>query len=390
MINVVPVTTKKQQKAFVDFPLKLYKGNDCFVPPLYGDEKKIFGSKNAYHDVCESSFFLAYKDGEIAGRISGIIQHAANEKNCEKRARFTRFDCIDDPAVAKALFEAVEKWAVSRGMDTMCGPLGYSDLEREGLLIEGFDRLSTFEEQYNAAYYGKFIEETGYRKEADWFEFQLRLPDRETVDSVNRMAEFVMKRYGLKFGPAKNVNDFLDRYADAFFELTDVAYDKLYGTVPFTDNMKKMLIANFKLIIDLRHVMVLLNEKDELICLGLCFPSIARAVQPSGGKLTPAAIARLLKAIKKPRILDLGLVAVRPDYLNRGVPAVMCSEIMKMLEEGSVEYAETNLNLENNSSILNLWKRFDSTQHKKRRSYVKKLVEAGADNASGETEVDLK
>ncbi|MBO4326392.1 MAG: hypothetical protein J5950_03885 [Clostridia bacterium] len=384
MIRIVPVTTKRQQKAFIDFPLKLYAGNDCFVPPLYGDEKKIFGSRNAYHDTCESSFFLAYDEGgNVVGRISGIIQRSSNEKLNERRARFTRFDAKDDPEIAGKLFAAVESWAIERGMDTVCGPLGYSDLEREGLLVEGFDQLSTFEEQYNFDYYGRLIEGLGYKKEVDWTESKLYLPDDgaspvngesgDEKDSVDKMAEFVMKRYNLHFGPADSVNDFLRRYADSFFELLDESYDGLYGTVPFTDNMKKMLIANFKLIIDLRHVMVILNEKDELICLALCFPSIARAVQPSKGKLTPAALVRLLRSIKKPDVLDLGLVAVRPDFLNRGVPAIMCSELMKMMRTDGIKYCETNLNLEDNFAIQNLWKRFRSVQHKRRRSYVKSL-----------------
>jgi GNAT superfamily N-acetyltransferase len=381
MITVKQVTTRKERKEFTDFPLKLYEGNDCFVPPLYGDEMKIFGAKNGYNDTCESSFFLARDDsGKVVGRISGIIQRAANEKNGEKRARFTRFDCIDDPEVAAALFRALEDWALSKGMDTVCGPLGYSDLEREGLLVEGFDQLSTFEEQYNAEYYGRFIEQLGYRKEVDWTESRLYLPDEEEAKKVEEMADFVMNRYNLHVGPAKNVNDFIKKYADPFFELIDVAYDGLYGTVPFTDNMKKMIITNFKLIIDLDHVLVLLNEKDELVCLALCFPSIARAVQPSKGKLTPAALVRLLKAIKKPNPIDLGLVAVRPDYLSKGIPAVMCGAIIKMLREDGVEYAETNLNLEDNYAITNLWKRFRTVQHKRRRSYVKKL----ADNNSEE------
>ena len=383
MLTVVPVTTSKQRKEFIDFPLKLYENCDQFVPPLYGDEKKIFGARNAYHDICESSFFLAYDEGRVVGRISGIIQRSANEKNNEKRARFTRFDCINDTEVAKKLFEAVENWAIERGMDTICGPLGYSDLEREGLLVEGFDQLSTFEEQYNYDYYGKFIEQQGYAKEVDWTEHKLYLPGSDKAqagektvadtDDVDRMSDFVMKRYNLHIGPASSVNDFLDRYADKFFDLLDESYAGLYGTVPFTDNMKKMLIANFRLIIDLRHVMVLLNEQDELVCLALCFPSIARAVQPSKGKLTPAALVRLLRAIKKPRVLDLGLVAVRPDYLNRGIPAVMCSKLMKMMREDNVDFCETNLNLEDNHAIQNLWKRFQSVQQKRRRSYVKVL-----------------
>ncbi len=190
---------------------------------------------------------------------------------------------------------------------------------------------------------------------------------------MQKMADFVMKRYNLHVGKAKNVNDFLNKYADAFFNLLDISYENLYGTVPFTDGMKKIMIDNFKLIIDLKHVVVILNEKEELVCLGICFPSLAKAVQKSGGRLTPAAIIRVLKAIKNPEIIDLGLIAVHPDYLNRGVTAIISAELIKMLKSGNVKYAETNLNLENNFAILNQWKRFDSVTHKRRRAYVKRL-----------------
>ena len=372
MIRIEEVKTKKQQKEFLNFPLKLYRDNPYFVPPLYGDEKKIFSPKYVYNDTCDSVFFLAYKDGKPAGRISGIIQRASNEKTGEKRCRFTRFDAIDDRDVSAALFAALEDWAAKHGMDTICGPLGYSDLEREGLLIEGFERLATFEEQYNAEYYQHHIESLGYQKEVDWFESMLRAPE-EDDGTLKKMADYVMQRYRLHFGPAKNVNDFLKKYADGFFELLDKGYEHIYGTVPFTDGMKKMMIANFKLIIDLKYVAVILDENDRLVCLGLCFPSIAAAVQKSGGHLTPAAIVRLLCAIRHPSVLDLGLIAVAPEYLNRGVSAVIAAELVRMLKEDGVEYAETNLNLEDNYAIRNMWKRLDEVVHKKRRSYIKKL-----------------
>ena len=372
MITVETVKTKKQQKEFLNFPLRLYRDNPYFVPPLYGDEKKIFSPRYVYHDTCESVFFLAYDDGKPVGRISGIIQRASNEKTGENRCRFTRFDAMDDPAVSAALFAALEEWATAHGMDTICGPLGYSDLEREGLLIEGFDRLSTFEEQYNAPYYQHHIESLGYQKEVDWVESMIFAP-KEDDGSLAKMADFVMQRYHLHFGQAKNVNEFLNKYAAGFFELLDVGYENIYGTVPFTDGMKKMMIANFKLIIDLKYVAVILDENEKLICLGICFPSIAAAVQKSGGHLTPAALLRLLKAIKKPSVLDLGLIAVAPEYLNRGVSAVVAAELLRMLKEDGIEYAETNLNLEDNYSMRNMWKRFDEINHKRRRSYVKKL-----------------
>ena len=268
----------------------------------------------------------------------------------------------------------MEDWAREKGMDTVVGPLGFSDLEREGLLVEGFDELSTFEEQYNADYYPRLIESLGYRKEVDWLESKLYAPEDDD-GSLKKTTDFVLKRYNLHFGEAKSVRDFIRRYADEFFALLDEGYKDLYGTVPFTEGMKKLIISNFLLIVDLKHVAVILDETGKLVCLGICFPSIARAVQPSGGRLTPLALIRLLRAIKKPKILDLGLIAVKPEYMNRGVATAISAELLRMLREDGIEYAETNLNLETNHAIQNQWKRFRQVQHKRRRAYVKSLRE---------------
>ena len=373
MVEVREVLTKAERKQFVEFPLQLYKGNPWFCPPLYGDEMAIFGSKNIYNDTCDTVYYNAYKDGKIAGRISGIIQKSANAKNGEKRVRFGRFDSIDDQEVANALFNAVESWAVAKGMDTAHGPLGFSDLEREGLLIDGFDQPSTFEEQYNFPYYQKLIEACGYTKEVDWNESQLHVP-ADYDGNIEKLGEFVMKRYKLHIGPAKNVNDFINRYADGLFDLIDRSYDQLYGTVPFTDAMKKQMIDGFRFIVDLRFVAVVLDENDKMVAFGICFPSVVDAVRHSGGRITPGMLVRFFKAKRKPRVIELGLVGVDPQYMNMGISAVFAGALMKMLREDGVEYAETNLNLEDNYDIQNLWKHFDRKINKQRRAFVKKLV----------------
>ena len=374
MIEVREVRTAKERRDFLEFPLKLYAGNPCFVPPLYGDEKKIFSKNYVYYDTCEAVYYIAYLDGKPAGRISGILQKASNEIRNEKRVRFTRFDVIDNAEVSKALFGAVEKWALEKGMDTICGPLGFSDLEREGLLVSGFDMQSTFEEQYNAEYYMRHIEALGYEKEVDWLESRLYVPDDPSaLEELDKMADFILRRYHLRFGEAKNVNDFINRYADQLFELLDKSYSKLYGTVPFTEGMKKMIISNFRLAIDLRFVAVLIDENDRVVCLGVCFPGMADALAGGNGKLTPGTLLKLLKVIKHPRVLDLGLVGVEHEYLNRGLMTVFISSFAKMIKEENIEYAETNLNLEDNFAIRNQWKRFKAIEHKRRRSYVKKL-----------------
>ena len=192
---------------------------------------------------------------------------------------------------------------------------------------------------------------------------------------MKQLSDRIMKRYNLRFGPAENVNDFLDKYADGLFELLDRSYDQLYGTVPFTDGMKKLMIDNFKLIIDLDHVAAILDENDNVVCLGICFPSIAEAVRKSNGHLTPAAVVRVLRAIKHPKIIDLGLIGVDPAWAMRGVSVAVSAELERMLRAPGIEYAETNLNLEDNLMIQNQWKRFREVKHKRRRSYVKKLRE---------------
>ena len=373
MIEVRPVRTRREQRQFLNFPLDLYKGNPCFVPPLWMDEKKIFDKGYVYRDTCEDECWLAFKDGKVAGRIQGILQKASNEKTGEKRIRFTRFDSIEDFEVAKALFEAAEDWARKLGMDTVCGPLGYSDLEREGLLIEGFDQLSTFEEQYNAPYYPEFIERLGYTKEIDWNESQLRSPSPEDAQELRKLSEFILKRYNLHIGKSRSTNDFLRKYADGLFEVLDHSYDGLYGTVPFTDGMKKLLIDNFKLVVNPKRTAVVLDENEKVVAFAVSFASLAKAVQPSRGHLTPLALIRLLKALRKPEIIDLCLVGVEPEWLNRGVSTVFVAGMVDMLEDPRVKYLETNLNLEDNYTIQNMWKRFDRTIHKRRRSYIKKL-----------------
>ena len=234
MLEVKEVKTRKQVKQFLDFPNQLYKGNPYYVPPIYSNEKKLFGNNHDYCDQAESVFYLAYRDGKVVGRISGILQKASNEKWGQKRVRFTRFDCLDDQEAATALFSAVEAWAKEKGMEELVGPLNYSDMEREGLLVEGFDYLNTFEEQYNYPYYEKLVTNFGFEKEVEWVEYRLTAPSPEYVDKLKRITEKVMERGGFHFGEAKNTKDFLKKYANDFFNVIDETYSHIYGTVPFT------------------------------------------------------------------------------------------------------------------------------------------------------------
>ena len=373
-IKIVKVSSRKEQREFVNLPLQMYKDCPYFVPPLYSDEMKIFTDKNAYSDTCESVFFLAKRNGVTVGRIQGILQKQSNELHNERRVRFIRFDAPNDVSVASALFGAVEEWAGKCGCDTVCGPLGYSDLEREGLLIEGFDKLSTFEEQYNYEYYASLIEACGYAKEIDWLEFRLRAPKEKNI-MLERVATRALELNRLHVVDPEKMSkrEYIDRYKDGVFECIDLCYRHLYGTVPFTESMKKQIVDQFMLVINKRYLIVICDENERVVSFALCIPGIGESLKKSGGRLTPAALIRLLSAIKKPRTVDLALVAILPEYQSAGINAVMLNKMTEYLESGDIEYFETNLNLETNIQVMAQWKYFDSEQHKRRRSYVKKL-----------------
>ena len=373
-ISIIEVKTRAQKKEFVEYPLRLYHNNPYFVPPLYADEMALFKKSHAYSDTCEAVFYLAKQGKKTVGRIQGILQRQSNDLRGERRVRFTRFDAIDSAEVAKALFDAVENWARAQGMDTVCGPLGYSDLEREGLLIEGFDRLSTFEEQYNYAYYPALIEACGYQKEIDWLEFQLRAP-KEPNPMLERVAKRALELSGLHVVDSSKMSKkkYIDTYKDGFFECLDRCYEHLFGTVPFTENMKKQMIDQFMLILNKEYLVIICDQDERVVSFALCIPGIGQALQKSGGRLTPGAILRVLRAAKKPRVLDLGLIAVLPEYQAAGINAIMIWQMIELLSSGKVDYAETNLNLETNTQVMAQWKYFDATQHKRRRSYIKKI-----------------
>jgi GNAT superfamily N-acetyltransferase len=373
MLTVKEVKTSRDIREFIEFPLRLYKGVTQFVPPLYSEEKKLLLS-GGKPECSESVFFLAIKDGKTVGRIQGIIQYDYNRLHGERRARFTRFDSIDDSEVSGALFSAIEEWAKKRGMDTLCGPLGYSDLDREGLLVEGFSETATFEEQYNYEYYGRLCEAAGLTKDVDWLEFELTRPDIKN-EMLSRVAERVLSMHKLHVVNTEGMSKrkYVEKYKHQFFDCLDECYSKLYGTVPLTEEMQDEIISQFMMIVNKDYLVFVCDENDRVVAFGLCFPSIGKAFQKSGGRLTPCAIFRLLKLVKHPDVIDLGLVAVRPEYQNTGINAVIINCLVDTLMSGKAKKCETNLNLESNTQVISQWKYFNSRQHKRRRSYVKKI-----------------
>ncbi|MBR2336444.1 MAG: hypothetical protein IKA61_00660 [Clostridia bacterium] len=372
MVTVKEVKTRKDAKSFINFPLNLYKNCPYYVPPLYGDEKALFKKETIYSEQADSIFFLAEENGKTVGRIQGILQRVSNEKWAQKRVRFTRFDSIDRQDVADALFGAVENWAKQKGMEEVVGPLGYSDLEREGLLIEGFDQISTFEEQYNYEYYAKLIENAGFNKEIDWIENKLYAPEK--VDPrIHDISSQMMEKYGLRFSDEKTSRQFVKKFGDGFFDILDKTYVEIYQSVPFTEKMKRDLIKGFSLIVNVDYAIVILDKNDNIVAFALAFPNIGKDLVGSKGKLTPRVILKLLKTIKKPKSVDLALVGVLPEYRHKAIASAIVDRLLNKLRYSGITHAETNLCLENNYPILNLWKSFDTVQHKRRRSFVKKI-----------------
>ncbi len=372
MITIKKVKTNKDISEFITFPLRLYKNCANFVPPIYSDEKKLLKSKISSNDK-NTIFFLAINDGLVVGRIQGILQEQYNKINNERRIRFTRFDSINDKAVACALFSAVENWGKELGMDTICGPLGYNDLEREGLLIEGFDENSTFEEQYNYDYYQELVEGLGYTKEIDWLEFELTAPNKpnEIISKVAKRSLEMNKLHIASKSMSKKA--YIKKYSDGFFDCLDACYSKLYGTVPIDKAQRDELISQFITILNMDYIDFICDENERVVAFALAFPNIGEALKKSGGRLTLSTIIKLLRLVKKPKWVDLGLIAVLPEYQNTGVNAVFVDTFIKRLCSGEISKCETNLNLETNTAVMSQWVYVNSRQHKRRRAYIKKI-----------------
>ena len=340
---------------------------------LYGGEFDIFKPDYPFNKVCDNVCYIAYQDGKAVGRVQGIIQREANEKWDQRRVRFTRFDSIDDEAVSGALFAAVEKWAVAKGMKEFVGPLGYSDLEREGLLIEGFDQPQTFEEQYNYPYYQKLIEAYGFDKDVDWIECQLYAP-KERDERLVKVSGMMLKRYGLHTYQASSIKELLDKHIEGIFNVLEKTYSRLYGTMPLNDEIIANYVKDFKLIVRPQDVMMIMDSDDQIVGFALMFPAISDAVRRSKGHLTPAFLYRFLRDKKNPRVLDLGLIGILPQYESRGVASIMIGMLLDFLiDSDTVHHLETNLMLEDNFHIQNIMKHFEKVQNKRRRCFKKAI-----------------
>jgi GNAT superfamily N-acetyltransferase len=354
------------------YQYSLYKGNKYWVPPLRGDEmKSLRKDKNPAFDFCDVKYWLAVRDGKIVGRIAGIINKKYNERWCAKTARFGWFDFIDEKEVSSSLLNAVEKWARENGMTSIHGPLGFTDMDGEGALVEGFDEVSTLGALYNYPYYPEHIENAGYTKDADWVEYQVTMSP-EVNEKISRMAEIVLKRNSLKVLKVKKAKE-LFPYAKEVFHVLNEAYKDLYGFVELSDKQIDMYVKQYFGYIIPEYVPIVLDCKDRVVAFGITMPSLSRALQKNRGRLLPFGFIPVLRAMRNNKCADLYLTAVRPDMQNKGINAILMNEVNKVFVRDGVEKVETNRELEGNLKVQAQWKFFDRRQHKRRRCYKKKL-----------------
>lgn len=376
-VTIKKVTTKDDLRKFIQFGIDLYEGNEYFVPPLIFDEMATLNmSKNPAFEHCDAAYFLAYRDEEIVGRIGVIINHKANEIWKQKNARFSFVDFIDDAEVTDALFAKAESWARSRGMEKIHGPLGFTDLDHEGMLIEGFDRMSTMNTIYNYPYYPVHMERMGYVKDQDWLEFLIQIPD-EIPERYTRMFDVVKRRFGLTVKRFERKKDVFP-YARDIFLLFNKAYKDLFGYVELSEKQIDYYVDMYIPLLRLEFLSLILRQQDnKVVGVGIGLPSMSEALRKAKGKFLPTGWIHLYKALKgignTTNVLDLLMIAVDPEYQGKGLNALMVSEFFNSAKKFNLTEAETNLELETNNKVHALWGDFEYEQHKRRRAFIKDL-----------------
>jgi GNAT superfamily N-acetyltransferase len=375
-ITVRPLSTSKEMRQFVKFRIDLYRDSPHAVPPLYMDELTTLDpQKNPAHEFTEARCFMAFDDDRPVGRICAMVNHRANEVWNTRSGRFGFVDFVDDEEVSRALFTAAEDWVKSRGMNSIHGPLGFTDLDQEGMLVDGFDQPGTMATIYNYPYYPEHIERLGFRKDAEWVEYLIRIPDT-APSRMKRVAEMVLKRHKLRIVKYKSASKLIkDGYVQKLFELVNDSYSHLYGFTPLTQAQIDYYSRLYIPMLNLDFLVLVVDEAGELVGMGVTMPSLSRALRKAQGKLFPFGILHLLKALKRKNpVIDCLLVAVRKDYQNKGVNALVFYDIIPHLKRFGAIYAESNPELVTNTKVQSQWDEFEHVNHKRRRAYVKELA----------------
>ncbi len=376
MIEIKEITPSRSNlKKFVQFQIDLYEGNEYFVPPLISDNVDTLDpNKNPAFDFCESAYFMAYRDGKPVGRIAVILNKKLNEISRQKNLRFGFIDFIDDKEVSRALLKAAEDWGRKRGLNKLIGPLGFTDMDYEGILIEGYDELSTMATIYNYPYYQEHMEAAGFKKESDWLEFLMEVPDA-VPEKYNRIAEIVKKKFGLRVLKYSNRKKIAEEYGHALFHLINEAYKNLFQYSPLSERQIDHYIDVYLGLLNLELVTLIVDSEDKLVGVGISMQSMSRALQKSKGKMFPFGWYHLLKGLKgKNDRVDLLLVAIHPDYQNKGVNALLFQDLIPYYIKNGYKYAESNPEMESNSKVQSQWEYFNTRQHKRRRAFSKKIM----------------
>lgn len=366
--------TKSNLKKYTKFGIDLYKDNDYYVPPLIMDDVETLSpDKNPAFDYCKAKSWMAYRDGKPVGRITGIINTVVNERTGSRDLRFGFLDFIDDEEVVDALFDALAQWGRSQGLTSMVGPMGFSDMDHEGMLTEGFDELGTMATIYNYPYYPRHMERMGFHKDAEWVEYRMTVPDK-IPEKMLRVAEIVKKKYGvrtIKYTSAKKIKE---EYGVVLFELINEAYDQLYGYSPLSQKQIEYYIDIYLPILRLENVCLIVDSDDKLIGVGISIPSMSRALQKGRGRLFPTGWLHLLKAMYMHNdVVDLLLVAVKPEYQSKGVNALLFADLLPVYIKNGYRWAESNPELADNENVQLQWQYFERRQHRRRAAFRKDI-----------------
>lgn len=375
-IEIKQVSNRKELTQFVQFYYDLYRGNNYAVPYLFNEEMNTLRSdRNPSFECCDAKYFMAFRDGQLVGRVAAIINRRANERWERKQIRFGWFDFIDDKEVSKALLLAVEDWGRKEGMTELAGPLGFIDTDREGMLIEGFDQLSTMYINYNHPYYPEHMEQMeGFEKANDWVEMKVKVPE-VVPEKFSKITEMVRKRYGLRVHKFTRKELIDQGYGRQLFDLLNTTYKDLYGFSQLSDRQIDKLVNDYIKIADLNLVTAIMDG-DKMVGFGITFPSFSHAMQKThDGRFLPFGWWHMLKVLKwhKTPIVDLLLIGVLPEYRSKGANALIFDDLIRWFQRYNFEWAETGPQMESNEGVLSQWQYLDATQHRRHRCYRKML-----------------
>ena len=366
------VTTPKQLKQFVKFPYRLYRGNPYRVPGLIASELKTLSrDRNPAFAYSRARYWLALRGGKVVGRVAAILSQGHRQRWNQAYLRFGWLDFIDDDEVSTALLSKVEEWAHSENCTAVHGPLGFTDMDQAGMLVEGFDELATMATVYNYSYYPQHLERLGYAKDVDWIEFEFSTPAAPDP-RIARLSEIIQKRENLHLYVPKSKQDMLSR-AGELFALFNEAYRNLYGFIPLSDRQIEEYTRQYLGFIRPDYVPLVLDAQGRMVAFGITMPSLSRAMQKANGRLFPFGFLHILRALKHNDRADLYLVAVKPEYQGKGVNAVLINQMTEVFIAHGIHKVESNPELENNLLVQGQWKHFEKRQHKRRRVYIKHL-----------------